>query len=233
MRSVSIDDGLAKKMSSGDVAAALKRQISSGKYLTNERLPPERTLAEAFGVARGTLREALRLLEDIGFVERRAGSGSYVCYSDRQNGPSITETVRPLELVDARSAIEPDLVRLAVLHATERDLLNAEDALEVMESTSDSDVFADADEVFHLALARSTHNSLLVWLIGQMNEVRGHDQWAKMRGLTLSPDIIARYNIQHRAILDAIRSRDAEAASRHMREHLQEARKSLINAASM
>lgn len=227
-----IDDGLTRKMSSGDVAGALKRQITSGKYLTNERLPSERTLAETFGVARGTLREALRLLEDIGFVKRRAGSGSYVSYSDTQNSPSIIETVRPLELVDARSAIEPDLVRLAVLHATERDLLNAEDALEVMEATRDADVFAEADEVFHLAIARSTHNSLLVWLIGQMNEVRGHDQWAKMRNLTLSPDIIARYNIQHRAILDAIRSRDAEAASRHMREHLQEARKSLTNAAS-
>jgi len=229
---VSIDDGLVRKMSSGDVAAALKRQISSGKYLTNERLPSERTLAESFGVARGTLREALRLLEDIGFVKRRAGSGSYVSYSDKQNSPSIIETVRPLELVDARFTIEPDLVRLAVLHATERDLLSAEDALDVMEATTDADVFADADEVFHLAIARSTHNSLLVWLIDQMNEVRGHDQWAKMRNLTLTPDIIARYNIQHRAILDAIRARDADAASKHMRDHLQEARKSLIDAAA-
>lgn len=229
---MSIDEGLTKKMSSGDVAAALKRQIMSGKYLTNERLPPERTLAETFGVARGTLREALRLLEDIGYVERRAGSGSYISYSETLNAPSIIETVRPLELVDARFAIEPDLVRLAVLHATERDLLNAEDAIDVMEATTDSTIFAEADEVFHSALARCTHNSLLVWIIDQMNEVRGHDQWKKMRRLTLSPEIIARYNIQHRAILDAIRARDPDAASKRMHEHLQEARKSLIDAAS-
>jgi DNA-binding FadR family transcriptional regulator len=220
-------------MNAADIAGALRRQIASSRFARNDRLPPERSLAEQFGVARGTVREALRNLEEGGFVERRAGSGTYVTYSEQDETRSIVETTRPLELIDARVAVEPHMVRLAVLHATEFDLAKAESHLKAMESCGgDAAIFADTDERFHLALARCSHNPLIVWMMEKMHEVRSHSQWARMRTVTLEPGIIAAYNRQHRGIVDAIRQRDADIASRLMREHLETARRSLVGAAT-
>jgi DNA-binding FadR family transcriptional regulator len=220
-------------MNAADIAGALRKQIASDRFVQNDRLPPERTLAEQFGVARGTIREALKQLEDTGFVERRAGSGTYVTYSERDETRSIIETARPLELIDARFAIEPQMARLAVLHATEFDLVKAEAHLQAMETCGgDAEAFAAADDRFHLALARCSQNPLIIWMMEKMHEVRSHAQWARMRTITLEPGIIANYNVQHRSIVDAIRARDAESAGRLMKEHLESARRSLIDAAS-
>jgi len=92
-------------MNAADIAGALRRQIASARFVQNDRLPPERTLAEQFGVARGTVREALKQLEDTGFVARRPGSGTYVTYSEKDETRSIVETTRPLELIDARVGV--------------------------------------------------------------------------------------------------------------------------------
>ena len=142
----------------------------------------------------------------------------------------MIETTRPLELVDARFAIEPHMVRLAVLHATELDLQKAESHLLEMESGSEHRNFADLDEQFHLALADAAHNPMIKWMMEKTHEVRSHAQWARMRTLTLTPAIINRYNRQHRQIVDAIRARDSEAAGKAMREHLDTARRSLVEA---
>ena len=226
------ENAIERRMSTSDVAAALRRQITSARYHTHERLPSERALAEEFGVARGTLREALRQLEEMELVERRAGSGTYVIYSDATHAESIIETTRPLELVDARFAIEPHMCRLAVLHATDRDLQKAEEAMRRMElSGGDSALFAAGDAAFHLALAEATHNSLLTWMVRRVNEVRGHSQWLKMRELTLNQIVIERYNAQHRVIIEAIRARAPEEAAKAMRTHLSEARQSLVDVA--
>lgn len=220
-------------MNATDIAGALRRQIATARLVKNDRLPPERSLAAQYGVARGTVREALRRLEDAGFVQRRPGSGTYVIYTDHEESRSIIETTRPLELIDARFALEPHMCRLAVLHATDFELVRAEAELRAMEECGgNADVFADADDRFHLALARSTHNALIVWMLEKMSEVRNHAQWARMRLLTLEPGIIERYNRQHRAIVDAIRERDADGAARAMKDHLELARHSLIEAAS-
>ena len=219
-------------MNAADIAGALRKQITSTQLAQHDRLAPERILAEQFGVARGTVREALKRLEEASFVERRPGSGTYVTYSERDETRSIAETTRPLELIDARFAVEPHMVRLAVLHATEFDLAKTEAHLQAMEAGDDAIAFADADDRFHMALARCTQNALIVWMMEKMHEVRSHAQWARMRTITLEPAIIARYNRQHRGIVEAIRARDAEAAGRLMKEHLETARRSLVEAAS-
>lgn len=222
-----------RRLNAGEVASALRRQILSARYLLNDRLPSERLLSEEFGVARGTLREALRQLEDSGFLKKRAGSGSYVVYSEANYSHSIAQSTSPLELVDARFALEPQVVRLAVLHATEHNLAKVEEAMSAMESCGGAtDVFSRADEAFHDALAECTQNSLLIWMTKRVNEVRSYNQWAKMRAITLTPEMIAAYNAQHRQIVDAIRVRDGEGAANAMKQHLKTARQSLIDAAS-
>jgi len=182
-------------------------------------------------VARGTLREALRQLEEMAYVERRAGSGTYVTYSD-DRPPKVTEATRPLELVDARFALEPHICRLAVLHATGRDLLKIEQTLQRMEKwNGDVNVFSEADETFHFLLAETTQNPLLEFMMRKVADVRTHSQWAQMRSLTLSETMIAGYNREHRAIFNAIRDREPESAAQAMKDHLSAARDSLMKAA--
>lgn len=217
-------------MNARDITVDLRRRITSAHYQRDARLPPERVLSDEYGVARGTVREALKSLEDMGFVQRRAGSGTYVIYSGAVSQGSVIETTRPLELVDARFAIEPHMVRLAVLHATELDLQKAESHLSTMETGTDLRGFADVDEQFHLALADAAHNPMIKWMMEKSHEVRSHAQWARMRTLTLTPAIISKYNRQHRQIVDTIRARDAEGAANVMREHLDTARRSLVEA---
>ncbi|MEO1494432.1 MAG: FCD domain-containing protein [Pseudomonadota bacterium] len=217
-------------MNARDITVDLRRRISTAEFQRDERLPPERALAEDYGVARGTVREALKTLETSGFVERRAGSGTYVTYNNAEASRSVIETTRPLELVDARFALEPHMVRLAVLHATELDLARAETHLTAMESDNNTKAFADIDEQFHLALADAAHNPMIRWMMEKCHDVRSHAQWNRMRTLTLNPAIIARYNRQHRDIVNAIRARDADAAANAMRAHLDTARRSLVEA---
>jgi GntR family uxuAB operon transcriptional repressor len=101
-----------------------------------------------------------------------------------------------------------------------------------MEKDSDNPIiFGDADTAFHRALAESTGNSLLIWMIEQITSVRNQDEWSRMRNLTLNESIIKKYNTQHRNTLIAIRAREPENAAKMMREHLQTARLSLTIAA--
>jgi DNA-binding FadR family transcriptional regulator len=223
----------AYKLGAGEIAVQVRRQITGGVLLDGERLPPERAFAEQYGVSRGTVRDALRRLEDAGFVEKRAGSGTYVSHASDDETPSIAQVTSPLELIDTRFALEPQIVRLAVLNGTEHQLTKAEQALHAMETCRGStEAFAIADDAFHVAFAECTRNAMLVWISRRVSEVRNNGEWSLMRTKTLSPEMIARYNAQHRKILDAVRARDADRAASAMQTHLGLARDSLLAAAT-
>lgn len=222
------------KLNKNDVFLMLRKGINDGEFQSGERLPAERNLAERFGVARGTLREGLRELEESGFVERRQGSGTYVIYNTDDQLPTIIENIRPLELVDSRLALEPHICRKAVLHATDTDFRRVDMMLHSMEKcTNDPTEFSKIDEEFHLALAELSGNRLMQWMAQSMSGARSHSQWGRVRTITLNPNIIAVYNRQHRAIVDAIRAREPESAAQHMKKHILTARESLQNIAEV
>ena len=220
------------KRGSAEIAAEMRRAIERGQYRRFERLPASRQLAESFGVARNTLREALYQLEKEGLIETRPGSGTYVTAEDKDGVPYAVEHASPLELIDARFALEPHICRLCVLHARREDFEVLESLCIQMENSVDDPLaFSEADTVFHKALAAATRNNLLQWLIGQINTVRSLDEWNRMRHLTLDGQIIRQYNAQHREVLNALRSREPERAAVKMKEHLETARLSLTRAA--
>ena len=216
---------------SAAIAAQLRRAILDGAYDYGDRLPAERELAEHFGAARSTVREALRQLEEMRLVSRRIGSGTFVVYSPRFSESNIVEMTSPLELIEVRIAFEPHMTRLAVLNATVRELDQMAEALERIESCGgDREYFSREDERFHLALAECTRNPLMVWLYRQINDVRGHRQWAAMKDTILSPRRIAEYNRQHRELFEALKSRDMDGAVRIITAHLEKARRDLLGA---
>jgi DNA-binding FadR family transcriptional regulator len=213
------------------IATRLREAILGGRYAHGERLPAERELTEHFGAARGTVREALRRLEEMGLVDRRMGSGTFVNHRAGPGEEDIAEHTSPIELVDVRLAIEPEIVRMAVINATARDLKRLEAALVECEAAGgDSEAFSQADEQFHRALAEATRNPLMIWLYGKINDVRGHSQWNAMKGKILTGARIGEYNTQHRMLFEAVRSRDMDAAVGTIINHLGEAREDLLGA---
>ena len=221
------------RLGSSEIATIIRNEISSGELSSRQRLPPERSLAEKHGVARGTVREALNQLEKENLVEIRPGSGTYVASRPDDETNHVIANARPLELIDARFALEPHMCRLAVLHATSQDFNRMEELLTVMELPDiEPSAFSRADTAFHNRLAESTGNSLLIWMLMQINSVRNQQQWAQMRSLTINPAVIEQYNFEHRNIFNAIRNREPEQAANHMKKHLETARLTLTRSSS-
>jgi DNA-binding FadR family transcriptional regulator len=146
----------------------------------------------------------------------------------------VTDLISPLQLIEARLAIEPEMTRLAALHASTRDLDHMGQVLDQLESAADDqDRFTRLDTDFHLGIARCSRNPLLFRLYQQINTVRARAQWERMKEIILSRAKMELYNQQHRAIFSALRQREAQAAAELISRHLDTARQDLIGADSL
>ncbi len=213
------------------IAARLRQAILEGTYAFGVRLPAERDMARHFGTSRSTIREALRQLEAQRLLTRRIGSGTFVSHRVSPDGDYIAEVTSPLELIDVRLAVEPNIARLAAVNASARDLDRVGHVLAAVEAAgNDREAFTAADEQFHLLLAECTGNPLMAWLYRQINDVRGHRQWHRMKDKILTPARIRDYNQQHRALYEALRNRDVDAAAATIVRHLEKARRDLVGA---
>jgi len=155
------------------ITAQLRQAIMEGGYAHGEKLPAERQLASAYGASRTTIRTALDQLETERLVSRRVGAGTFVNFRPQGDTEDIAELTSPLELIEVRLGIEPNMVRLAVLNATARDIERLAAAMARMEpSSGDSESFTLWDEEFHQLIAEATRNPLMVWVYRQINAVR-------------------------------------------------------------
>jgi DNA-binding FadR family transcriptional regulator len=214
------------------IASYLRRAIETGVYEEGDRLPPERQLAQTFGAARSTVRRALDQLEQAGLVSRRLGSGTYVGPAGpAPRSAELSNRISPMQLIEARLAVEPYTTRLAVEHATPSNLEEIEAVLQQAEAAlQDKDGFSRFDGEFHLLIALASGNPLLITLYRQINQARLHDQWTEMKEKILTPDVIADYHRQHRGIFSALHERDAEAAQQRIIDHLKRAKDDLLKA---
>ena len=211
------------------IAGHLRQAIRDGVYRDGDRLPAERRLAASLSSSRGTVREALRVLERENLLTRRVGSGTFVSYRPAPVEGDVAEITSPLELIEVRLAVEPQMTRLATVNGTARDIERMAEVLTRLEASgADANHFSAWDQRFHQALANASANPLLAALYRQINQVRGHAQWAGMKDKILTPARIAAYNRQHRALYEALLSRDVETAVRIITEHLEDARRDLL-----
>ncbi|MEQ9255721.1 MAG: FadR/GntR family transcriptional regulator [Alphaproteobacteria bacterium] len=212
------------------LASTLRQAVADGVYSPGDRLPAERQLAQDLHGSRGTVRKALDLLEQDGIIERRVGSGTFVLTGPRIADEDIAENVSPIELIQARNALEPAILMLAIRNATQRDIAAIGEALGQLDRAgADREVFTFWDQRFHLRIAEASHNPLMVLLYRQINHVRGHRQWRVVKDKVLTSQRIADYNRQHRAIYDAIRTRNQAAIERLLKDHLAAAELDLLH----
>jgi len=128
-----------------------------------------------------------------------------------------------------RLAVEPHMARLATINATAKDMEAMAEVLTRLEASGgDANYFTKWDRQFHQLLADATHNALMASIYRHVNHVRGHAQWSAMKDKVLTAARIESYNLQHRALYQALRIRDGEAAVRVIADHLDAARRDLL-----
>ena len=145
------------------ITAQLRQAIREGRYAPGEKLPAERQFAMAFGASRATIRTALSRLESERLVTRRLGAGTFVNGDGQAANEEVAELTSPLELIEVRLGLEPNMVRLAVLNATARDIERLESAVAHMPAAAlDSESFTLWDIEFHQLIAEATRIPLMI-----------------------------------------------------------------------
>lgn len=210
----------------------LYSRISNGDYPANKKLPPEKTLAEEFGVSRPVLRTALERLRDEGLVYSRQGAGSFV--REVRTAPlgfARVETIADIQrCYEFRICIETTAAALAASRRGAEALEEIAVALSLMDAATDSLTHReDADYAFHLAVARAANNQ---YFEASMRALREHIYVGmKLHGQSLMTDGakgLREVFAEHSAIFAAIRDGEAETAERLMRRHLTHSRDRLF-----
>src|SRR5580698_9261098 len=207
----------------------LKELISSRQVSPGEKLPPERELAERFGVSRPSLRNALKVLEIMGVVSQKVGDGTYLNRDASQvlSVPFeflfLMDETSMQDLVDIRLIIEPPLAARAAqwADAHEIEMLN-QSLLQMEASEGDRVKMIEADLAFHRAIFDASGNRLAGRLFNSLHQIM-LDIMVVTSQMS-DPDHTLQY---HRPIFKAIRYRNSNDAARLMTEHLNDARKLL------
>jgi GntR family transcriptional repressor for pyruvate dehydrogenase complex len=206
------------------LAQRLRAMIQKGDYQQGDRLPPIMEMARRFGVGHPTIREALKKLETMGFVEIRHGSGVYVTRSEEVlvlASPDYAGTVTKkllLDLIRARMPLEIQSVADAVGNATLEDLTEMRRLLTTAGmNLDDDDVLNDVNMSFHRQIARSSGNMVLAQLLDVLRDLFTDEQ-RLILGIFGSRE---RDHQEHITILEALEARDEPLAVERMRMHLQ------------
>ncbi|HZI84773.1 MAG TPA: FadR/GntR family transcriptional regulator [Casimicrobiaceae bacterium] len=211
------------------IADQIRTLIRSREFPAGARLPPERDLARQLGVSRPSVREALIALEVEGLVEVRIGSGIYVlgAGSDGQAAPAVQAAMGPFELLRARWLIESECAALAAKHGKRAQVAAIGEALQQMEAVAGVERRQPlaGDRLFHLRIAEATGNGALVAVVKMLWDERTGPLFARLEHHYDSPEQWARAIAEHRAVLEAIARRDANAARAAMQRHLDKAYK--------
>ncbi|QIO31932.1 FadR/GntR family transcriptional regulator [Bradyrhizobium sp. 1(2017)] len=204
------------------VADQLRSLIDSGEYAVGSRLPTERELAEQLKVSRPTVREALIALEVEGRLRIRVGSGIYVIEPAAVATPAPASVIEgPFELLRAREFLESAIAEEAARVATKNDIARIDASLVAMETVEHpGDASMVHDRAFHVAIAGSLGNAVLVRVVGELFDQRLNPYFAQLAHYFESPGTWRTALDEHRAVRGAIAAHDPDAAREAMREHL-------------
>ncbi len=219
------------------IVEQIEKRVVDGDLRAGDKLPSERELAIQFGVSRTSVREAMKALSLSGLIELMPGRGTFIT---DQTSRALRHSLNLMfqlgkmdtdkYLIELREILEPEIAAIAASRATPDDLAAMRDALQTMDqSMDDVSAYAEADLDFHLAIAESAHNpiilSLLDSLIGELREQRFRS--ANVEGA------LHRGQPNHKAVFAAIEKGDAEAARLTMLKHMKQAREDIEEAVNL
>jgi GntR family transcriptional repressor for pyruvate dehydrogenase complex len=209
------------------LAFRLRERIVSGELAEGERLPSETQLAEQAGVSRSTVREALRILQEAGLVER--ASPRVMVVRHRGDAPSYRDSVHEMhrrkvtfrDLYEALLALEPELARLAATRADAAGVARLQAIVTEQEDhLGDFRAWSRLDEELHLAIAELSANPALIIARAPLTQVLLPTVSFFMTSRALA-EHATRY---HRRIVAEIEAREPELASAVTRRHVDDFR---------
>jgi DNA-binding FadR family transcriptional regulator len=207
--------------------------LRNGQWGAGERIPAERHLSESYGVGRSTVRRVLRQLKDMGLIEQAVGSGTFVTrdFSDKLPTPPAIAAINisPAELMEARLIFEPVLIDLVVRNGAASDFAAMEECCQQGEQAATPERFEYWDGAFHQRLADATHNNFVISVFDLINKVRECGEWGVLKKKSATPERRSAYQAEHRALVNALKLRDADAAKRVMLAHLTNVRRNLFD----
>lgn len=157
---------IQKKSLAEEVAEQLQKQIKEGKLKEGDKLPIEPELMKIFGVGRSTIREAVKMLLNRGYLSVQQGRGTFV-KSQIPTNESFEQRLQQADiqdLYDVRKILEIAIAERAALHRTEQDLKDIQKIIIERKTSAKSNLLEeciDADIHFHVAVAKATHNEIL------------------------------------------------------------------------
>ena len=219
-------DPIKREPLATEIARRLVEFLLSGGLEPGDRVPSERQLAEAFGVGRSAMREALKALTLLGLLEVRHGDGTYLRRADSTLLPAVIEwglllgEQRTMDLVEARQKIEAVIAGLAAERRDERDVAELRELLDRMARMErDQAGFVDADVAFHLRLAEAARNTALREILSSIQALLR--AWIR-RVIAASASTDDSFR-EHVPIFEAVERGDPAAAIAAMEAHMSSA----------
>lgn len=208
-------------------------RLQAGQWRAGDRLPTERELSSSFGVSRTTVRKALLELKQQGLIEQTVGSGTFVAEHagarlGRRAQQDSSQHTSPAELMEARLAMEPAIIEMAIRNANPADLKRMDACCDNAENAETLEAFEHWDAELHQAIADAAHNSFVANVFSLMKAVRAQGDWGQLKKKSVTPERRLAYQAEHRAIVDALRDRDAVRARELTLAHLLHVRQNLL-----
>ncbi len=214
------------KKVSDQVFEQLRELIFRGQFKVGEQLLPERELAQALGVSRTTVRNAINKLEVLGLLEHKQGQGTFVRSPDKRMGNPVAAAMEVQDatiddLLEVRMGLECNAAALAAYRAVAEDLHFMEASLEEMRAeVSSGRLGTEADAAFHMALAYATKNPVHVYLMKNFYDFLFVGIKKNLSHLYENHRNIDEILSQHGAIIQAIKKRDPQESFQAMRRHI-------------
>ena len=219
---------MARQKLSEVILEDLKKRILTGEYRTNQKLPTERELANYYDTSRIPVREALRQLADAGIVRTSAGSGTVVIssgstLSDTSYGTPFMENVTLLkETIILRRLIESQAAREAAQNRSADDIKELQNALfdsinQIRKlKAKENNSFFEADAWFHKAIAKASHNQLLVDCLDAIPYIKANHQFLSLKYTTPRDEVVSYHTQIYENILDMNGERAYESMYNHL-----------------
>lgn len=211
-----------KRLSEQTAEDILDMIVTEKRYLPGDKLPNENDLSVELNVSRTTLREAIRILITHNVLEIKRGKGTYVTYNNDLNesfnlDKIINLKVNLKDLMEIRLIFEPEIAYYAAKRATDKEIEKILHYGELNESRIiNHEDRVEEEQMFHNSISKATHNEFINRLMPIINQ-------AIYKGVILSKEkskINDNTLVDHRSIMEYLKSRDAEGAKTAMKLHI-------------
>lgn len=221
-----------------EIGQGLKDRIVSGEFVVGDRLPPEREIASQCQVGRAVVREALIMLELQHLVEVRKGSGVYIINQPNEEIDAKTYAIKdddagPFEMLQARQLLESHVAEFAATQVTKNDISRLRKMLQMeyqhYQHLENANLDYDGDEMFHMAIAEATQNSVLADMVKALWDRRQNSlMWRQLHTRIVDQDYRKAWLKDHEKILLALQRRDPAGARHAMWQHLENVKQTLL-----